>query len=131
MPTLLDNLETRPAKSWNRPVATGAAERLRTTMAAVRVAFTWWGVQRALTADQKAQAAQEFDAEGGFLSAGRQPRRPPALPLRPQAAAMTWRPSGSREPRTRFGVVELTRTARQSVRMIRRRIRQRLRRTIR
>jgi hypothetical protein len=71
MPTLLDNLETRSTESWNRPVTAGAAERLRTTMAAVRVAFTWWGVQRALTADQKAQAAQAFDAEGGFLSAGK------------------------------------------------------------
>ena len=40
-------------------------------MAACRVQFTWWGVQRALTADQKAQAAQAFDAEGGFLSAGK------------------------------------------------------------
>jgi hypothetical protein len=71
MPTLLDNLETRPAETWNRPVTTGAAERMRTTMAACRVQFTWWGVQRALTADQKAQAAQAFDAEGGFLSAGK------------------------------------------------------------
>src|SRR5690348_6400308 len=71
MPTLLDNLETRPAESWSRPVATGAAERLRTTMAACRVQFTWWGVQRALTAEQKAQAAQAFDAEGQFLSAGK------------------------------------------------------------
>jgi hypothetical protein len=71
MPTLLDNLETQPAESWSRPVATGAAERLRTTMAACRVQFTWWGVQRALTAEQKAQAAQAFDAEGQFLSAGK------------------------------------------------------------
>jgi hypothetical protein len=71
MPTLLDNLETRPAEGRNRPVTTGAAERLRTTMAACRVQFTWWGVQRALTADQKAQAARAFDAEGGFLSAGK------------------------------------------------------------
>jgi hypothetical protein len=71
MPTLLDNLETRPAESWNRPINTGAAERLRTTMAACRVQFTWWGVQRALTADLKAQAARAFDAEGGFLSAGK------------------------------------------------------------
>jgi hypothetical protein len=68
---LLDNLETRPAESRNRPVTAGAAERLRTTMAACRVQFTWWGVQRALTADQKAHAAQAFDAEGGFLSAGK------------------------------------------------------------
>ncbi len=74
MPTLLDNidnLETRPIQGWNRPVTTSSAERLRTTMAACRVQFTWWGVQRALTADQKAQAAQAFDAEGAFLSAGK------------------------------------------------------------
>ena len=38
MPTLLDHLETQPAESWNRPVTTSAAERLRTTMAACRVA---------------------------------------------------------------------------------------------
>ena len=71
MPTLLDNLETPAAESWNRPATTSPAERLRTTMAACRVQFTWWGVQRALTAEQKAQAAQAFDAEGGFLSAGK------------------------------------------------------------
>jgi hypothetical protein len=68
---LLDDLESPTTESWNRPVTTGAAERLRTTMAACRVQFTWWGVQRALTADQKAHAAQAFDAEGGFLSAGK------------------------------------------------------------
>jgi len=71
MPTLLENLETPAAEGWSRPVSAGAAERLRTTMAAARVAFTWWGVQRALTAEQKAQAAQAFDAEGQFLSAGK------------------------------------------------------------
>src|SRR5947209_4563915 len=71
MPTLLDNIETRTAEGWSRPVNAGAAERLRTTMAACRVQFTWWGVRRALTADQKAQAARTFDAEGEFLSAGK------------------------------------------------------------
>ena len=71
MPTLLDNLEAQPAESWSRPVTTAPAERLRTTMAACRVQFTWWGIQRALTAEQKAQAARAFDAEGGFLSAGK------------------------------------------------------------
>ena len=74
MTTLLDHLETRSAEGWNRPVTTSSAERLRTTMAACRVRFTWWGVQRALTAEQKAQAAQAFDAEG-------------AVPLRRQEAA--------------------------------------------
>ena len=71
MPTLLDNLETPTAEGWSRPATTAPAERLRTTMAACRVQFTWWGVQRALTAEQKAQAARAFDAEGGFLSAGK------------------------------------------------------------
>src|SRR5579875_2295667 len=71
MPTLLDNLETPIAEAWNRPATPGPAERLRTTMGACRVQFTWWGVQRALTAEQKAQAARAFDAEGGFLSAGK------------------------------------------------------------
>jgi hypothetical protein len=71
MPTLLDNLEAQPVESRNHPVAAAAAERLRTTMAACRVQFIWWGVQRALTAKQKAQAAPAFDAEGGFLSAGK------------------------------------------------------------
>src|SRR3954451_13130096 len=46
-----------------------AAQRLRTTMAAVRVGFTWFGVQKSLTAAQKAQAAEPFDAQGQFLSA--------------------------------------------------------------
>ena len=45
--------------------------RLRATMAAVRVAFTWFGVRKSLTAEQKAQAADTFGAEGQFLSAGK------------------------------------------------------------
>ena len=71
MPTLLDHLDTEPETSHNRAVTTTAAERLRTTMAACRVSFTWWGDQRTLTSEQKAQAAQAFDAEGQFLSAGK------------------------------------------------------------
>jgi len=71
MPTLLDHLESQPAPSRNGSPIVTPAERLRTTMAACRVQFTWWGVQRALNAEQKAQAAQAFDAEGEFLSAGK------------------------------------------------------------
>ena len=71
MPTLLDHLDTDPVSSHGIAVTTGAAQRLRTTMAACRVSFTWWGVQRTLTSEQKAQAAQAFDAEGEFLSAGK------------------------------------------------------------
>jgi hypothetical protein len=40
MPTLLDNMETRSEECWNRPVATEAAERLPTTMAACRARLT-------------------------------------------------------------------------------------------
>src|SRR6516162_3360147 len=71
MPTLLDHLETTTTTGHNGVVTTSAAQRLRTTMAACRVSFTWWGVQRTLTSEQKAQAAQAFDAEGEFLSAGK------------------------------------------------------------
>ena len=44
---------------------------LRTTMAAVRVSFTWFGVRKSLTPAQKALAAESFGAEGEYLSAGK------------------------------------------------------------
>jgi hypothetical protein len=50
---------------------TTPARRLRATMAACRVQFTWFGVQRALTRDQRTRAAEAFDAEAQFLSAGK------------------------------------------------------------
>jgi hypothetical protein len=40
-------------------------------MAAVRVAFTWFGVRKTLSPTQKAEAAAAFDAEGNYLSAGK------------------------------------------------------------
>jgi hypothetical protein len=40
-------------------------------MAACRVQFTWYGTKKSLTVEQKAQAAETFDAEGQFLSAGK------------------------------------------------------------
>lgn len=48
-----------------------ASRRLRATMAAVRVNFTWFGTRKTLTPQQKAQAAESFGAEGEFLSAGK------------------------------------------------------------
>lgn len=45
------------------------AERLRVTMAAVRVSFCWLGVRKTLTQEQKEQAAEPFGATGEFLSA--------------------------------------------------------------
>src|SRR3954463_16830244 len=61
--SLLDRAETHST--------TTAATRLRTTMAAVRVPFPCWGPQKTLTPEQRAQAAEAFDAEGQFLSAGK------------------------------------------------------------
>jgi hypothetical protein len=47
------------------------ALNLRANMAAVRVSFTWLGTRKSLTSEQRAEAAQPFDAEGGYLSAGK------------------------------------------------------------
>jgi hypothetical protein len=62
MTTLLDEAST---------VTTSAANRLRATMAAVRIAFTWFGVRKTLSQEQKAQAADTFGAEGTYLSAAK------------------------------------------------------------
>ena len=48
-----------------------ASQRLRQNFAAVRVSFTWLGVRKTLSADQKAQAAESFGAEGQYLSAAK------------------------------------------------------------
>jgi hypothetical protein len=45
------------------------AQRLQTTMAAVRLTLRWFGVRKTLTPQQKNQAAESFGAEGEFLSA--------------------------------------------------------------
>ena len=47
------------------------SERLRDTTAAVRLSFTWPGVRKALSAEQKSRAAEAFDATGDYLSAGK------------------------------------------------------------
>jgi hypothetical protein len=63
MSTLLDEPPTRQSMA--------PAARLRATMAAVRVSFTWFGVRKSLSPQQKAEAADTFGAEGSFLSAGK------------------------------------------------------------
>jgi len=40
-------------------------------MAAVRVSMSWFGTRKSLTAEQKAEAAEAFNAEARFLSAGK------------------------------------------------------------
>ena len=61
MTTLLDHPDHRTSVS--------PAQWLRETTAAVRVSFTWFGVRKALTNEQKIQAAEPFGAEGEFLTA--------------------------------------------------------------
>src|SRR5437588_1849052 len=61
--TLLDRADQRPSVS--------SAQWLRDITAAVRVSFTWFGVRKSLTAEQKNQAAESFGAEGEFLSASK------------------------------------------------------------
>jgi len=50
-------------------VETAAGDRMRATMAAARLSFTWLGVRKSITLDQKNQAADSFGAEAKFLSA--------------------------------------------------------------
>ena len=47
-----------------------AAQRLRTTMAAVRLAFTWLGVRKTLAPEQRTTAARAFHADRELLTAG-------------------------------------------------------------
>ena len=48
-----------------------AAEELRRHAAAVRVAFTWWGTHRTLTAQQKEEVCEAYGADAKLLSAGK------------------------------------------------------------
>ena len=59
--TLVDRGDSRSSVS--------PAQRLRETTASVRVSFTWLGVRKALTQEQKNRAAESFGAEADYLSA--------------------------------------------------------------
>jgi hypothetical protein len=67
----MSNLLDRPIAASHPLTTTTAARRLRSTVAAVRLSFVWFGVRKTLTSQQKAQAAESFGAEGAFLSAGK------------------------------------------------------------
>jgi hypothetical protein len=53
-------------KELSRP-----ARRLQRSFAAVRLGFTWFGVRRTLTPQQRAQAAEPFGADQQLISAGK------------------------------------------------------------
>ena len=59
----------RPNRRQRPPAA--ASQRLRTSFAAARVSFVWFGTRKGLSADQKAQAAESFGAEGQYLTAAK------------------------------------------------------------
>jgi hypothetical protein len=63
MSTVLDERHIRQS--------TDCAQRLRTTMAAVRVSLSWFGTRKTLTAEQRAEAAEPFGTDARFLSAGK------------------------------------------------------------
>ncbi len=60
-----------PTPSDLPPHTPPTADRLRQETAAVRLSFTWFGIRKSLSSDQKAQAAESFGAAGEFLSAGK------------------------------------------------------------
>ena len=52
-------------------VTASPAQRLRTTMAGVRVSISWLGVRKSLSREQKSRAAEAFGAEGDYVSAAK------------------------------------------------------------
>jgi hypothetical protein len=70
--TLIDRIDARPSEAGTTTdTAVTPAQRLRATTAACRVQYTWFGVQKTLTREQRAVAAEAFDAQEQFLSAGK------------------------------------------------------------
>ncbi len=61
---------TQPTNNPTTQLERSAAKRLRTTMAAVRLAFTWLGVRKTLAPEQRTKAARAFHADRELLSAG-------------------------------------------------------------
>ena len=73
-----DNGQHTASRTTNRSTNTNnpatqtspnAAQRLRTTMAAVKLAFTWLGVRKTLAPEQRTTAARAFHADRELLSA--------------------------------------------------------------
>lgn len=63
---------TQPTNTPTNQLERSAANRLRTTMSAVRLAFTWLGVRKTLAPEQRTTAARAFHADRELV-------RPPVL----------------------------------------------------
>ena len=60
---------TQPTNTPTTQLERSAANRLRTTMAAVKLSFTWLGVRKTLAPEQRTTAARAFDADRELFSA--------------------------------------------------------------
>jgi hypothetical protein len=67
----LSRTTTQPITNPATQTSPSAAQRLRTTMAAVKLSFTWLGVRKTLAPEQRTTAARAFHADGELLSARR------------------------------------------------------------
>jgi hypothetical protein len=70
-PTTSPHTTSRATTQPNTQTSPNAANRLRTTMAAVRLAFTWLGVRKTLAPEQRTTAARAFHADRELLSASK------------------------------------------------------------
>jgi hypothetical protein len=61
---------TQPTNNPTTQTSPNAAQRLRTTMAAVKLAFTWLGARKTLAPEQRTTAARAFQADRELLTAG-------------------------------------------------------------
>jgi len=62
---------TQPTNTPTIQLERSAANRLRTTMAAVKLSFTWLGVRKTLAPEQRTTAARAFHADRELLSASK------------------------------------------------------------
>ena len=60
---------TQPTTNPATQTSPNAAQRLRTTMAAVRLSFTWLGVRKTLAPEQRTTAARAFHTDRELLTA--------------------------------------------------------------
>ena len=60
---------TQPTNTPFTQTTPNAANRLRATMAAVKLSFTWLGVRKTLAPEQRTTAARAFHADRELLSA--------------------------------------------------------------
>ena len=61
---------TQPTNTPTAQLERSAANRLRTTMAAVKLSFTWLGVRKTLAPEQRTTAARALHADRELLTAG-------------------------------------------------------------